>query len=332
MPDLRKHRNTQADITRVAQALRTRLTDGTYPPGTWLPSLRALMAEFGVTNYAVQLVINRLIVTELVKSIPSAGTYVIDPADPAAVPAGRPGGKTPTRRNRVEEILRARITDGTYTVGTKIPSHARLSEELGIPEWTVQQAVGRLADAGLLVTVRRRGTVVTDPRVPSDGSAQRVRAEAVLEGTGTGPRPGLVSHIRAVLRKRLTDGTYPPGTVLPTLTALAEEFCVSRGAVNGALRPLRQERLVVLPVPGKGLFAAPATERRPSSGAVPDLASAWLPRAQDPSQSTAAHGSHTAPRVQDLDSLLGTEANHHRHPSFPDRTGPRSQPRVDHSR
>jgi GntR family transcriptional regulator len=44
-----------------------------------------------------------------------------------------------------------------------------------------------------------------------------------------------------VLRSRIEDGTYPPGTLLPSQHDLAREFGVSRPTVIEALRILRQE-------------------------------------------------------------------------------------------
>ncbi|MGW3651686.1 GntR family transcriptional regulator [Streptomyces sp. NPDC000878] len=265
-------------VARVEQALRTRLADGTYPVRTWLPSQRALMAEFGVSGAVVQTVAARMIADKLIASFSSVGTYVLDPAAPAAVPAGLPAGRSPDRtdQDRAEGILRARIADGTYTVCTKIPPFARLSEELGIPLWKVRQAVRRLADAGLMVTLMGLGTVVTDPRAPSAESAHRVSVGGGGQETWTILQPGVTNaaHIRAVVTKRLTDGTYPPGARLPTLKVLADEFGVSNVVVQKALGQLKRKQLLLNHVSQKGLFAAPAPEQKPSSGVLPDRASA----------------------------------------------------------
>ncbi|MFF3378133.1 GntR family transcriptional regulator [Streptomyces sp. NPDC002680] len=262
---------------RVEQALRTRLADGTYPVRTWLPGLRDLMAEFGVTSYTAQAAIKRLIADDLVTSVHPLGTYVLDPAAPAEVPTRRPR-KAPTERtgqDPTEKMLKERIADGTYPVGTKMPSHAQLCEDLGVSQHKVQQAIRRLTDAGLVMSVMGLGTVVTDPRVPSTGSAHRVSVEGGREEIWTVPRPGVTNaaHIRAVMKTRLTDGTYPPGERLPTYGALSGEFGVSVSAVQNALRPLKRERLICQHVSRQGMFAAPASKQPPSSR-PPDQASA----------------------------------------------------------
>jgi GntR family transcriptional regulator len=45
-------------------------------------------------------------------------------------------------------------------------------------------------------------------------------------------------------RARIADGTYPPGSALPTKRAIATEFVVSLGTVNEALLVLKAEGLV----------------------------------------------------------------------------------------
>ncbi|MGW3651688.1 GntR family transcriptional regulator [Streptomyces sp. NPDC000878] len=257
----------------MEQALRTRLADGTYPVRTLFPTRPALRSEFGVTGFVVDAVISRLIADKLIASVPSRGTYVLDPADPASRPERL--GPDMTGRDRVEKVLRARMADGTYTVGTKIPALKRLSKELGVHEWKVRQAVRRLTDAGLMMSVMGQGTVVTDPRAPSTGSRHRVNVGGRQE-TWFIPRPGVTpaSHVRDVVTQRLSDGTYPPGARLPTRSALAEEFGVSESPVRNALRQLKEQRLILNHVSQKALFAAPAPERKPSSEVLPDQASA----------------------------------------------------------
>ncbi|WP_405775756.1 GntR family transcriptional regulator [Streptomyces sp. NBC_01538] len=177
MPDVRDHKDTRDDIARVARALRTRLADGTYPPGRWLPSGPTLAAELGVTTYAVQIAIKRLIAEKSIKSARSKGFYVPDPADPAAVPPGRAAngtaaapGKRSTRFSddaaRVERAVRARLADGTYPAGTWVPSPRSLTSEFGVTADAVRTAMRRLAADRLIKSVAGVGMYVSDPAAP----------------------------------------------------------------------------------------------------------------------------------------------------------------------
>jgi len=58
-------------------------------------------------------------------------------------------------------IIRARIEDGTYPPGRRIPTHMQLEAESGLSPMTVRRAVRLLAEDGLVKTVPGRGTFVT---------------------------------------------------------------------------------------------------------------------------------------------------------------------------
>lgn len=59
------------------------------------------------------------------------------------------------------------------------------------------------------------------------------------------------------LRRRILAGAIPPGSLLPSETAIIEEFAISRGTVRQTLALLRTEGLVVTEH-GRGTFARPA--------------------------------------------------------------------------
>ena len=61
-------------------------------------------------------------------------------------------------------ILRGRIADGTYPAGRRIPPLTALEAEFGVSSMTVRRAVAVLAEEGLLLRVRGRGTYVTPAR------------------------------------------------------------------------------------------------------------------------------------------------------------------------
>ena len=57
-------------------------------------------------------------------------------------------------------LLRARIAEGTWAPGRKIPSEPMLAQKYGLSVLTVRQAVGELVGQGLLAREQGRGTFV----------------------------------------------------------------------------------------------------------------------------------------------------------------------------
>ena len=70
-----------------------------------------------------------------------------------------------TLYDKIREDLLSKIKDGTYPEGETIPSELELTQIYGVSRPTVRQAVQLLADEGYLEKRRRRGTVVTRPKV-----------------------------------------------------------------------------------------------------------------------------------------------------------------------
>ncbi|KPI02981.1 regulatory protein GntR HTH [Actinobacteria bacterium OK074] len=95
----------QADIKRVEALLCERLADGTYPVRSWFPAHTALVAELGATLHVILHVTRRLVSAGLIGTKLSVGSYVIDPDDPAALPA-TPSPKA-ARAERWKKELRA---------------------------------------------------------------------------------------------------------------------------------------------------------------------------------------------------------------------------------
>jgi len=62
---------------------------------------------------------------------------------------------------QLADILRARVTGGTYRPGDKIPPLLDLQAEFGLSSMTVRRGIGVLVTEGLLVRVPGRGTFVT---------------------------------------------------------------------------------------------------------------------------------------------------------------------------
>ena len=55
------------------------------------------------------------------------------------------------------------------------------------------------------------------------------------------------------IRERIQDGTYPPGSKLPSRTEMCAEFAVSDIVVGAAMRKLRDEGLTET-LPGIGVY------------------------------------------------------------------------------
>jgi DNA-binding GntR family transcriptional regulator len=72
---------------------------------------------------------------------------------------------------------------------------------------------------------------------------------------------GAYKTITDVLRRRIVEGGFPPGTKLPSEAELRAEFGVARNTVRRALVDLEQEGLLST-MPGRGRIVAGAGEPR----------------------------------------------------------------------
>lgn len=74
-----------------------------------------------------------------------------------------------TLYDRIKDDLLAKIKDGTYPEGTTIPTEIELAQAYGVSRPTVRQALQILASEGFLEKRRKRGTIVTHPKVSQRG-------------------------------------------------------------------------------------------------------------------------------------------------------------------
>lgn len=70
-----------------------------------------------------------------------------------------------THYDQIKDDLLSKIKDGTYPEGQTIPSELELAEMYGVSRPTIRQALQILVSDGYLEKRRRRGTVVTKPKV-----------------------------------------------------------------------------------------------------------------------------------------------------------------------
>jgi GntR family transcriptional regulator len=64
------------------------------------------------------------------------------------------------RWRQVADVLLARIADGTYPPGSRVPSVMELAGEFGIAQATAQKTLTRLREDGALYTVPGLGSYV----------------------------------------------------------------------------------------------------------------------------------------------------------------------------
>ncbi|WP_319462458.1 GntR family transcriptional regulator [Micromonospora sp. RTP1Z1] len=72
------------------------------------------------------------------------------------------------------------------------------------------------------------------------------------------------------LRRRITNAVIPPGSLLPTESALTAEFRASRGTIRQAIALLRDERLVATEH-GRGTYANPDHSHKDSPEEGPQV-------------------------------------------------------------
>ncbi|WP_326757380.1 GntR family transcriptional regulator [Streptomyces phaeochromogenes] len=204
----------------ITKIIKGRVADGTYGRGTVLPAEKCLAAEFGVSHWGLRQALQPLKDTGILHAICGMGNLVPDPQAPQ-----------PTAREawEITKIIRERLAEGTYAVGTWLPGTRVLAAEFGVSPATVQASLRPLKQEGLLAALESQGTYVIDPH------------------HSCAPPPGAPSHhvaIGMVIRERLRSGIYPPDSPLPTYAELECEFGAGHSTISSALQLLREEGLV----------------------------------------------------------------------------------------
>jgi DNA-binding GntR family transcriptional regulator len=135
----------------ITDALRRRIAEGEFPPGTQLPSEADLRAEYGVARNTLRRALAELEGEGLLITMPGRGRIASSRED-AAPPA-------PIFR-RISMDLRATIERGELQQGDTLPSEAALTEQYGVSRWTARQALIELEGAGLIETHHGKGRFV----------------------------------------------------------------------------------------------------------------------------------------------------------------------------
>ncbi|GLU47114.1 GntR family transcriptional regulator [Nocardiopsis ansamitocini] len=146
---------------QIADALRTRITDGDLAPGSPLPSEAALGQEFGVSRTTIRRALASLESEKLIRPLPGTGRVVCDPD-------GQEDGSTQQPQyRRIATDLRAQITDGVLAPGAALPSEAAIVQTYQVSRGTARQALSDLEGAGLIRSVHGKGRFVRGPENPS---------------------------------------------------------------------------------------------------------------------------------------------------------------------
>jgi DNA-binding GntR family transcriptional regulator len=135
----------------------------------------------------------------------------------------------------ITTALRGRITSGEFAPGSVLPSESVLCGEYRVSRNTLRRALDQLAEEGLIAARPGRGRVILADGEPTAATAPQYRAVA------------------ADLRKMIESGELRPGDALPSESALAERYGVSRGTARHALAELDGAGLVES-VHGRGRF------------------------------------------------------------------------------
>ncbi|GAA4532217.1 transcriptional regulator NagR [Chelativorans composti] len=87
---------------------------------------------------------------------------------------------------QIQELLRARIADGTYAVGQQLPPENVLAAELKVSRQSVRTALLALVNEGIITRTAGRGTFVTEPPDKREGWTIRTLEDVLatpVEGT-----------------------------------------------------------------------------------------------------------------------------------------------------
>lgn len=101
-----------------------------------------------------------------------------------------------TLYDQITDDLLSKIKDGTYPVGETIPSEIQLCEMYGVSRSTIRQAMQSLVSEGYLEKRRRRGTVVTLPKIDQAFAMSILSFDDEMKRAGCAPRTQVLTFRR----------------------------------------------------------------------------------------------------------------------------------------
>jgi GntR family transcriptional regulator len=118
--------------------------------------------------------------------------------------------------HRIFSVLRQRVLDETYPVGSKLAAEDELADEFGVSRATIRQAVGKLVEAQILSRKQGRGTFV----LPT-----------AHERLGQAFHGSLTDLMNETRRARVRDVEVEHGVPLPNGVADQLQLTVATGTV-----------------------------------------------------------------------------------------------------
>lgn len=175
--------------------------------------------------------------------------------------------RPPGLERRIRAELEARIRDGSWPPGHRIPTEAALMADYGCARMTVHKAITALAAAGLVTRNKRAGTLVAKPPVVT-AVLEIPDIAALIAARGETYEFRLLSReIRPVREDDRAETALAPGGALLALTgvhmAAGEPFGLEGRIINLATTPEAQDRDFAVEAPGSWLLRhAPWTDAR----------------------------------------------------------------------
>lgn len=143
----------------ITDALRRRIADEEFGPGSLLPSEAELTAQYNVARNTLRRALADLEKDGLIRALPGRGRVVIVPGESVA----DPGSDAHSQYQKISADLRRRIESGDLRPGELVPSEAALTAQYGVSRGTARQALIELQGAGLVDAVHGKGRFVRGP-------------------------------------------------------------------------------------------------------------------------------------------------------------------------
>ena len=144
---------------------------------------------------------------------------------------------------QLKTLILEEIASGRYQPGARLPTEMELCAQYGISRTPVHRALAELADEGVILRHRRRGTLVNPHWVPRPGNENELRvlvsgahlADHVAAAAPTGVSINVATvdytNLHRTLKRAIAEGRAPD-------LALIDEVWIAEFAADGFLLPL----------------------------------------------------------------------------------------------
>lgn len=209
--------------TEATDRLREEVRTGAFQPGRYI-NKKAVGREYGVGGTAMETACQNLAKEGVLeaRSWQSRTTYYVSKAPestPQPVPAALDGqtqtlSEEETARRawgiprKIANVMRRELAEGKYPVGTVLPTQAEMAVPFGVHHLTMYRAMAILRDEGWIES--------------KPGRQARVIALPPLRDKPVEELP-TTKHttVRQYVLDKIEDGTYAPGSPLPSIQMVA---------------------------------------------------------------------------------------------------------------